>query len=308
MKHAVLLGDPSFFRIKGGLNPYTRNRWGFRKRVDLVKAKDQWRRFKETLESLGAAVHVLPPEKRFPGAVFPANAGFLFPKYEPIAPTQKRFYLSRLAPHRSEEALIYYYFFEELGIKTQIMSYPFEGEADFFPCGDFYIFCFGDIRSAGFRPRWGFPPWFFQYSHRSDRRNLKFLQDLVGPKTVIEARLIRDAYYHGDTCLFAFGRKREYLLAYLPACDTETRERLKKTFGKRLFPLSSQDAENFAANSFQIDSPRGPHILLPMGVSGEVTDRIRSLGFDHTLVDVSEFSSKGGGSVKCLLCDLGPVP
>ena len=41
MQHAVLLGDPSYFRIKSGKNPYTRDRWGFRKVVDLPKALAQ---------------------------------------------------------------------------------------------------------------------------------------------------------------------------------------------------------------------------------------------------------------------------
>ena len=91
MKHTVLLGDPSFFRIKGGRNFYTRDCWGFRKRVDPQKAKEQWLRFKETLESLGANVHVMPAHPDFPGMVFPANAGFLHPKYAPVPLSEKKF-------------------------------------------------------------------------------------------------------------------------------------------------------------------------------------------------------------------------
>ena len=54
--HTILLGDPSHFRIKAGQNPYTRTRWGLKKKVDLKKAIDQWRRFKEALLEKGAEV------------------------------------------------------------------------------------------------------------------------------------------------------------------------------------------------------------------------------------------------------------
>ena len=133
MRHAVLLGDPAFFRIKSGKNPYTRTRWGFRKKVDLGKAVAQWGKFKETLETLGAKVFVFPPQKDNPSTVFPANAGFLFPKYERSVWSKKRFYLSNLSPHRRQEAPLYAEFLASLGLTVETMPYAFEGEADFFP-------------------------------------------------------------------------------------------------------------------------------------------------------------------------------
>lgn len=307
MKHAVLLGDPAHFRIKGGKNPYTRNRLGFRKRVNRRKAVDQWKRFKETLERLGAQTHVMPPEPERPGMVFPANAGFLFPKYEPLAWSEKTFYLSNLtAAHRTREQELYRGFAARLGFQIGTVPFPFEGEADFFPCGEFYLFCYGDIVPTGFVPRIGLPPWRYRFSHRTDYRNGKTLEKIVG-RAVIEVKLTDPRYYHGDTALFAFGPRREHLFAYMEAFDRDTRVNLKKTFGRNLVSISKDDAENFVANSFQMDTPQGPHILFPEGVSAAVTDRTDSLGIPHTTVDVSEFFSKGGGSIKCMLCDLGPA-
>ena len=306
MKHTVLLGDPSFFRIKGGQNPYTRNRWGFRKRVNLNRANNQWGRLRDTLESLGAQIVVLPAQKNFPGTVFTANAGFLYPKYTQTS-NQKRFYLSNLASHRKGESNIYRSVLTKLGFELKSLPYSFEGEADFFPCGDFYIFCHGKIVPTGFRPSWGFPPYRYQFSHRTDQRNLKSLEEVVTPVPIIQVKLTQPKYYHGDTSLFAFGPHREYLLCYLDAIDPDSQTRLKKFLGKRLIPLNRPDAENFVANSFQLDTPQGPHLLLPQGVSEEVARRVSSQGYAYTRVDVSEFFSKGGGSIKCLICDLGPL-
>ena len=53
---AILMGDPERFRIKGGLNPYTRNRWGFKKCIDRARAVYQWQGLKELLESLGEQI------------------------------------------------------------------------------------------------------------------------------------------------------------------------------------------------------------------------------------------------------------
>ena len=77
-------------------------------------------------------------------------------------------------------------------------------------------------------------------------------------------------------------------------------------FGTRLLPLSKIDAENFTANSFQLDTPQGPHLFLPALTSESFKKSIHRLGLPYTQVDVSEFLKKGGGSIKCLLCDLGP--
>lgn len=307
MKHGVILGDPAHFRIKNGKNPWTRDAWGLRKKVDLAKAVGQWNHFKGTLEGLGAQVFVLEAKREFPGMVFPANAGFLYPKYELQPLAEKRFYLSRLLPSRAGETRTYTRFLNSLGLRLEELPYLFEGEADFFECGDFYIFTYGDIVPTGFRVRAGRPPWEYRFSHRSDARNAEALRRIVSPRTVLTVKLTDTRFYHGDTALFAFGPRRENLLAYLEALEPDSAARLKKVLGDRLVPISRKDAENFVANAFQMDTPEGPHILFPEGVSEEVKRAVSKLNIPFTTVDVSEFFTKGGGSIKCMLCDLGPV-
>ncbi|MBI4358587.1 MAG: hypothetical protein HY584_04740 [Candidatus Omnitrophica bacterium] len=354
MRHAVLMGDPYFFRIKGGNNPYTRNHWGVRKRVDRERAIFQWQSLRETFESLGAKVFILAPREDLPGLAFPANAGFLYPKllrplHESSSPLVRQktdesvlrrmgeekgggcnpphpnlpprrgegktdeeafkstFYLSNLTGHRAGEQAVYREFFSELGFRLDTLPYPFEGEADFFPCGASYIFTYGTVRPTGFRLRFGWPPYEYQFSHRSDERNEKALQKIVGGRPILKVRLIDVRYYHGDTCLFAFGPKREHLFAYLDAVDEESRGLLQRHLGNRLIPLAREEAQNFVANSVQIETESGPHIVFPVGVSDEVKRKVSSLGISFTTVDVSEFFEKGGGSVKCMICDLGPL-
>jgi hypothetical protein len=42
-------------------------------------------------------------------------------------------------------------------------------------------------------------------------------------------------------------------------------------------------------------------------VSPRVQEEVRARGVEPALIDVTEFWSKGGGSVKCMIGDLGPL-
>jgi hypothetical protein len=46
---------------------------------------------------------------------------------------------------------------------------------------------------------------------------------------------------------------------------------------------------------------------MPDGISSELESSIRARGVVIAKTDVSEFYKKGGGSVKCMIGDLGPV-
>ena len=45
---------------------------------------------------------------------------------------------------------------------------------------------------------------------------------------------------------------------------------------------------------------------MPEGISDELINEIRTRSVEPVLVNVSEFLAKGGGSVKCMILDLGP--
>jgi len=304
-RHAVLMGDPSFFSIKGGANPHTRTFWGRRKRVSRKKAITQWHQLARSLIGLGVEVFVLPPVKEQPGLVYPANAGFLTRIQEEIPIREKTFYLSNLISTRAGEKPYYKDFIKQLGFKTQELSYRFEGEADFFPVGDRYIFTYGVIEAQRFIFQWAIPPYRRVYGFRSDKEVLAELSLIAERDKIIPLRLINEAFYHGDTLLCSFGPNRELLLAYLPALEPNSQAILREIMGDKLVELEPEDAWLYAANSFQVAYGDQRYLIMPEGVSPGLLSRIKERGVIPVLVDVSEFWKKGGGSVKCMIGDLG---
>jgi N-dimethylarginine dimethylaminohydrolase len=297
------MGDPAFFSVLGGANPHTRNVFGIRKRVDADRARAQWHALARTLVEHGVEVCVIEPHARMTGLVYPANAGFLYP-LEGSAP--KRFHLSHLLPTRAAERDVYRPFIESMGYETREVAAPFEGEADFFPAGRFMIFTHGKVERQRFVARVGLPPWQRVYGFRSDLSAIKELKEVVGAREILPLELRLEAHYHGDTVFCSFGRAREFLLAYLDGLDAAARDRVRAEFGANLIALSREDAELYAANAFQSDFEGRLYLFLPRGVSDSLLAQIRERGVEPVLCDASEFLAKGGGSIKCMILDLGP--
>jgi N-dimethylarginine dimethylaminohydrolase len=128
----------------------------------------------------------------------------------------------------------------------------------------------------------------------------------VPDREVLALELRLEAFYHGDTCLAAFGPDRRFLLAYLDALSPSSRRLVRERLGDRLLALSEDDAAIYAANVFRLRTAEDERLFLPAGVSDRLQGELRSRGVTPNLVDVSEFWSKGGGSVKCMIGDLGP--
>ncbi len=102
----------------------------------------------------------------------------------------------------------------------------FEGEADFFPTADLYLFTYGRIEAQRFRLRRGLPPYERVYGFRSEMAALQELQQIVGDQEILSLELSNEAYYHGDTALCSFGANRQSLLAYFNALTIPSAERL----------------------------------------------------------------------------------
>jgi N-dimethylarginine dimethylaminohydrolase len=314
-RRSVLMGDPSHFSVQGGANPHTRTRLGARRTVDRARAIAQWHRLRDTLRDRGLRVVVVPADPGSPGLVYPANAGFLTDVDAEIPIARKTFFLSNLIATRAAERMHYERLVRAQGYRTAAVPthLRFEGEADFFPAGDAYLFTHGRLEVQRFVPHWGLPPWRRVYGFRSDARAEAFLAAQVAPRPVLGIELVREEHYHGDTALCAFGADRGWLLAWRPAIAEESFARLQAHFGDRLLELSDDDAGRYAANSFtytpsgQLSVARESFLFLPAGVSDRLQGQLRERGVSPVLVDVSEFLAKGGGSVKCMIGDLGPV-
>jgi len=298
------MGDPSCFQILGGANPHTRTPWGHKKKVNRELAVRQWHGLGQTLKDLGVDVYVVPPVETSPGLVYPANAGFMVRAYEAVLLSEKKFVLSHPLPTRSAEGDVYGPFIKRLGIPAVSFEDRFEGEADFFPVGEDYIFTSGELQRQRFVPRRGWPPFKRIYGFRSSRDALLSLGELAGGKKIIPLTLVRETHYHGDTCLCSFGKNREFLMAYMPALSEASRIILTEKFKEKLLFLSEEDGEKLSANAFQIDGTN-PVLVMPLTATERLRAHIRDRGVTPVSVDVSEFMDKGGGSVKCLIGDLG---
>jgi N-dimethylarginine dimethylaminohydrolase len=311
-RRGVLMGDPAHFSVKGGANPHTRTRWGTRRRVDRAKAIAQWQRLRDVLADLGLRVLVVPPDPAQPGLVYPANAGFMLDvdAEQPLA--QRRFFLANLLPTRAGEKAHYRRVLEATGIACFDLDPAFrmEGEADFFPAGDAMLFTHGRLERQRFVPALALPPWRRVYGFRTDARVLPRLQQIVGEqRRILRVELALETHYHGDTALCAFGPDRRFLLAWRPALSAAGYDALLSGFGNALLELSDDDAARYAANSFGYTPPgsRDSFLVMPAGVSDRLLAQLRDLGVTPLPVDVSEFLAKGGGSVKCMIGDLGPI-
>jgi N-dimethylarginine dimethylaminohydrolase len=310
MPRTILMSDPKHFGVHGGANPHTRNVLGIKRRVDPDAAYRQWHSLARAFIAHSTEVCVIPAHPRLSGLVYPANAGFLYPleSHATGGPpsSEKTFYLAHLLPTRAAEREVYRPFIRAMGYPTNEILARFEGEADFFPAGRFMLFTHGVIERQRFVPRFGLPPWKRIYGFRSETAALDELRLIAGERPVLELELCLEAHYHGDTVLCSFGAEREFLLAYMAGLTMPSRERLRQAFGNRLIELSEHDAALYAANSFQIDYRGRFYLFMPDGISEELLNETRARGVEPVLVNVSEFLAKGGGSVKCMILDLGP--
>ena len=306
------MGDPSHFSVKGGANPHTRTRWGTRRHVDRERAIEQWHRLRDTLRDHGIEVLVVPPVPEWPGSVYPANAGFMEDVDVPRRASERRFHLANLLPSRAGEKPHYARVLEGAGIPAFDIDarYRFEGEADFFPVGELYLLTHGRVEKQRFVPTLGIPPWKRVYGFRTDVGVEPLLRKIVGEKRILRIELTLEAHYHGDTALCAFGPGRRYLLAYRRGIAPEAWDELEEAFGEALIELSEEDARRYAANSFTCTPEGGggeSFLFMPGGVSDRLLGQVRERGVAPVSVDVSEFLKKGGGSVKCMIGDLGII-
>jgi N-dimethylarginine dimethylaminohydrolase len=303
----VLMGDPSHFSVKGGANPHTRTRWGTKRQVDRALAIEQWHRLRDTLQDLGVRVLVVPPDAAQPGLVYPANAGFMQDVDAALPLAKRRFHLANLLPTRAGEKPHYQRVLADAGIPTAIVDerFRFEGEADFFPAGDVHLLTHGGLERQRFVPALAFPPWKRVYGFRTDVRVEEVLIPIVRPRRIVAIELRLEAHYHGDTVLCAFGPRRSFLLAYRDGIAASAWEPLRVLFGEHLIELSEADARCYAANSFALGRGGESFLVMPEGVSDELLGEVRERGVTPLTVDVSEFLKKGGGSVKCMVGDLG---
>jgi hypothetical protein len=94
---------------------------------------------------------------------------------------------------------------------------------------------------------------------------------------------------------------------YRGALHADGRLLVDETFRDAAIPLGEDDTRRYAANSFTLTQGGESFLLMPAGLSERLQSQVRERAVTPISVDVSEFLKKGGGSVKCMIGDLGLV-
>ena len=267
------MGDPTYFSIRAGANPHTRTAWGTTENRRPYQSDCPMACLCATVVSLGVRVLVVPPDPAVDGLVYPANAGFLFPLDATIPSKIRHSYLANLLPTRAGEQPIYDSSSLVVDFGPTPASSRFEGEADFFPVGDRYLFTYGRVEAQRFRFRLGLPPYERVYGFRSEIGALDGTATDCGRQRSRAARTLRRSVLSRRHRLCAFGPERRFLLAYLEALMPQAVERLQALLKDDLIPLRAEDAALYAANSFTLTRDGDHSLFMPAGVSERLYKR-----------------------------------
>ena len=219
---------------------------------------------------LGVRVLEVPPDPKQPGLVYPANAGFLtdvdaekprrredLPPREPAADARRR---EAALPARARGG--------RLPLRRPRPALPHGGRGGLLPRRRALPAHARTHRAPALRARAGAGrPGGASTASAPTPRVEPLLREIVKPRDVLRIELVREAHYHGDTALCAFGPGRRHLLAWRPALAPGGWERLEAAFPGALIPLSDEDAACYAANSFTLTQDGVCHLVMPEGVS-----------------------------------------
>lgn len=253
----VVMSPPDFFDIEYSINPWM----NLANKVNLVRAKAEWQALKSTYTDLGLRVDLIPPVSGLPDLVFTTDHGAW------IAGT---FYLANFRyQERQREQTFIKPWYEAEKIKTQALP-----PSCFMEGGDVLVHE-GRI--------------FLGYGYRTSIETVEYLSGTTRIPTVA-LELVDDAFYHLDTCFLPVSPDTAFY--YPPAFSPTSIKALKKHFDI-LIPLTSHEAEDFAANTVII----GKNALCQPNPTFE--QKLIDLGFTPLTLEMHEFNKSGGG-IHCL--------
>ena len=257
--HKILMCDPEYFRVDYVINP-----WMKKGSVDSARAQEQWQHLKETYESLGVVVEVMPASPVYPDMVFIADQGVVHGTHMIVSKFRYA--------ERQGESIHAAAWFASHGFTVEQSNVAFEG-GEIISCGDSYLV------GTGFRTESGAIP---------------FLQKKLRKK-IVELSLIDERFYHLDTCLFVLDASTAFY--YPPAFAPESIAWLKENIS-HLIVLGKEDAFGFAANSVVV----GKHVICQVG-NMKFFEQLKRCGYIPLPLDVGEYIKSGGG-VHCLTLPL----
>ena len=262
-KDKILMCPPDYFTVDYVINPWMA---GNEDSLNLDRAKDQWRRLRDTVAE-HADVVTIDPHPDLPDMVFTANAGVVY---------GNKAVASHFMPmERRPEEPIFKQWFRDNGFKLLDLheKIGFEGAGD----------CLIDRRG----------PWVWTgYGFRTEIEAHTEIQDFFEVE-LVSIRLTDERFYHIDTCFCPL--TDGFLMYHPPAFDYESRIAIESRIPphKRII-VDTADAGNFACNAINI----GDQVFLHRA-SSPLQARLMLAGFHVNEIELTEFL-KAGGSAKCL--------
>jgi N-dimethylarginine dimethylaminohydrolase len=255
----LLLCPPNYYGIEYEINPWMNRARG----ADRALATAQWKRLRETLQSLDCSVEIIEPRPGLPDMVFTANAGLV---------VGKKFIGSNFRHReRQGESVFFEQWFAERAYEIARLPQPlvFEGEGDALFSDD-VLFC--------------------GYRFRSDIRSHQWLGDSL-KCLAISLELVDERFYHLDTCFCPLGEGRAM---WYPAAFDEYGQKAIREHITELIEVPPDEALRFACNAVVI----GHDVVLPDGCA-KLCHKLSECGHRCHELPMSEFI-KAGGACKCL--------
>jgi N-dimethylarginine dimethylaminohydrolase len=268
---------PPGWRIVGGANYKSAGH----AEVSPRKAFEEWLALADAIVATGAEVSVVPPPPPpalLSGLMYTANAGWLV--------TPGRFKVANLsvAHRRAEQPYLREVLPGLLGLSVDGTAAVWEGQADMCPLGSSAVILTYGVRSA--------------FESIAEVRAL-----LPGGVRVQAARL-REPFFPGDTCMDLIEiRSGHAWLAFPGAFASDVEYREVRSFVEReaeVLEIGETDALAYACNSLSL----GRSLLVPEGLSPELTSRLASQGVELHPLNFGELFGKGGGGPRCLVNEL----
>jgi N-dimethylarginine dimethylaminohydrolase len=257
-----LMVRPEHFRIDYEINPYMSTS----DQPDHRLAMRQWESLRQAIVDAGGVVEVLEQRPDSPDMVYAMNLG--------LASYERRVMLSHMRfGARRRESVSAAAWFTAHGF--DVVRTGSDGVGPHFESGDAFVF--GDALLAGYGPR-------------SEADALKCIATEWGIR-VRGLRIVHEGMYHFDLAFCPLDS--EHALVYPAALDRPSQEALLAAVPEPIV-LTDEEAFAFSANSIVV----GRTVIMP-ACSDRLREIITGLGFDITVLDMSEFH-KGGGSVRCL--------
>lgn len=239
-------------------------------RTDANKSSVQWQNLVKALEPIADIVKV-DPAPGLPDMVFTSNAGLAL---------NDEVILSRFAhAERQPEEELFRRWFEDHQFRVHELprDLVFEGGGD-----------------AIFDPDSG--RLFVAYGNRTALEAHPYMAQIFNVE-VISLRLVDPRFYHLDTCFLPLPGGN--VLWYPPAFDIWSNNQIKQIFPPaKQIPLSSEDADNFAANA----TLAGKTLIINR-CSDALRQKLNNIGFSIIEIDLTEFI-KAGGAARCLTLDI----